>query len=841
MIRLAGIAVLLVCIAVVGLPLFSASGPSVGAPVLTPSAITAGTVSVVRVSSLITSGSGPAVLGAGVNLLQVDANGNALATLGTLNDNGVNGDVTAGDHVFSGLFTFNQSAPGTIRLQASAAFTGVLRRVRSTITPLEVLPAGVPLGSRYLPNSQIVADASGREMPCDQVLAFFQPGTSMAAINTLVSTIGGSVIGFLPGSQLHTWQIQIPCTSAQGIQSAVNALESSPIVAGAQPNAIVHTTGVVPNDDRFRPCQAGTTLSNGSPCLVFSAAPELLAIHADAAWAITQGLSPNSNLNLAYPGPIIAIVDTGVDYTHEDLSAPGKVIKGRNVIANSNDPMDDFGHGTGVAGVAAADGNNGIGIPGMSWASPIVAEKVLDNFGSGTDISVSEGIQDAVSRGAKIINLSLSNGTTESFSEGTAIAIDGANKAGALVVAGAGNSFCSQREFPAGFSSQTTFGGQTLNTTVLSVGGVDLSDNVASTNNGTQCQPDSGSNFGTWVDLYAPFFAVTAQAHQCQLNGCFNGDSYFFPSGTSFSTPFVSGAAALVWAANPQMSNTDVMNTLISTGDAGFPDPQGNTIVRLNAFTAVFEAAASHCTKCPQAPEVSVAPSDITAGPMVNMGVVGRLSTDLQPQSVHGVSVALSPIIGSNANIQSGKTIPIGYQVGVLYVLNTWDSYICCSPRSTGKGFFDSFSVSTSNVPYWQLAGLTGPLQLFAIPAADPLSALLPSPGQPHTCEVTSVSITGPETCPFDAGLIIGGQNQAGSTFANSLAGTEISLPSAFFFGNGGTNNTWLNFVLDTATPPDSDNLRPSWGVFHVFDITPICLNHQNPLGPPLMGTCTVT
>jgi hypothetical protein len=676
------------------------------------------------------------------------------------------------------------------------------------------------------------------------LLSFFLPCTSIAAINSLLSTIGGSVIGFVPGSQLHTWQIQIPCTSAQGIQTALSTLQSSPIVAGAQPNAIVHTTGVVPNDDRFRPCQPGTTLSNLEPCLIFSAAPELLAIHADAAWAITQGLSLNSNLNLAAnDGPIIAVVDTGVDYTHEDLASPGKVIKGRNIIANTNDPMDDNGHGTGVAGVAAADGNNGIGIPGMSWVSPIVAEKVLNNFGTGTDLSVSEGIQDAVMRGAKIINLSLTNGTTEAFSQETAIAIDGANKAGALVIAGAGNSFCSQREFPAGFSSQTTFGGNVLDTTVLSVGGVDLTDHVAISDgnaNGTQCQPDSGSNFGTWVDLYAPFFAVTTQAHQCQLFDCFNGENYFFPSGTSFSTPFVSGAAALVWAANPQMSNRDVMNTLISSGDSASHDPEGNPTTRLNAFTAVFKASAINCSRCPQAPEVTVATSDITAGPMVNMGVVGRLSTDLQPQSVHGVSLPLTPIIGSNANIQLGKTTPIGYQVGILYVLNTWDSYICCSPRSTGKGFFDSFSVSTSNAPYWQLAGLTGPLQPFFLPKGDPISALLPSPGQQHPCEVTSVTIVDPETCPFDAGLIIGGQDQTGATFSNSFAGTEVTLPSVFFFGNGAASNTWLNFVLDTATPPDSDNLRPSWGVFHIFDITPICLNNQNPLGPPLMGTCTV-
>ena len=208
----------------IGWPLPAAAGPSVGAPVLSPGAITSGTATVVRVSSLITSGSGPAVLGNGVNLLELDENGNVLATLGTLNDNGVNGDVTAGDHIFSGQFTFNQPTAGTINLQVSAAFSGMLRRVRSQISPLEVLPAGVPLDARYLPNSPIVSDADGHQMPCDQVLAFFKPGTDTSSINSLVSSIGGVVIGFLPGAQLHTWQIQLPCTDAQGLQDAVNAL-----------------------------------------------------------------------------------------------------------------------------------------------------------------------------------------------------------------------------------------------------------------------------------------------------------------------------------------------------------------------------------------------------------------------------------------------------------------------------------------------------------------------------------------------------------------------------------------------------------------------------------------
>jgi len=836
------------------------SGPSVGAPVFSASAITMGTSTVIRVSSLITSGTGPAVMANGVNLLQVDGNGDVLATLGVLNDNGVNGDLRAGDQIYSGQFTFSQATAGVIHLQVSAAFERTLKRVHSVISPLEVLPSGTPMILRFFSNSQIVTDVNGRQMPCDQVLAFIKPGTSIASIDSLVSGIGGTVVGFLPGAQLDTWQIQINCSGGQGVQNAVNRLLSSSIVVAAEPNYVVTASGVIPNDPGYKPCKLGTTLPDGQLCDLGSSAPELMQIRVDQAWAITQGLSTTSNLNTAYPGPLIAVVDTGVDNTQEDLAAPGKVIYGMNFVADpvNNNPMDDNGHGTGVAGVAAADGNNGLGIAGVSWASPILAEKVLNQFGTssiGTISTVAAGISHAVSHGAKIINLSLGNGMNRAPDIEVALAIDAANKAGALVVAGAGNDYCSQVEYPAGFGHQTTFGSTTLNTTVLSVGGLDFQSNVAvdlSVNPGaTQCQQESGSNFGPWVDIYAPFNAYTTQSHQCF--NCSTGANYAFRSGTSFSTPFVSGVAALVWAANPNMSAGDVMNTLLATADPIGLDPLGNNINQLDAFTAVFQAAAIHCTACPQAPEVSVTRSNIYVGPMVTVGVDGRGPSDLQNESVHGVSVPLTPIVGTTSTGHVTRLIPVGYQFGLVlspgdlpggiaYLFNTWDSY-------QSPGFYDSFSVSTSIAPYWQL-GIRGQIQPFSLPSQDPLSPLLaPFPGTDHPCEATAFPATAPVACTFNALFVLGGQNRGPSiqTFQTSLAGLTRSdgsapvLPGVFYFG-GGTpaTTTWLNFVLDTASSPNSDNRFPSSGVFHIFDITPLCLNYQNPvaLQPSIGPNC---
>jgi len=806
-----------------------------GIPVVNPGAITASVPATVTISTLVTGGSGGRGAPTSVFLEQVDAGGNLLATLGTLNDAGMNGDLYAGDQIFTGRFTFNV-APGTVWLRVSIAFTEISNLGRSGVTPLEVLPAGVPLAPQYFPNSQAVSDTNGREMPCDQVLALFMPGTSVAGITTLASGIGGVVVGFVPGAQLHTWQIQIPCTSAQGVQNAVNTLMASSLVIGAEPNYLVHTAGLVPNDPGFVPCQWGTALPDGRYCSTNSNAPELMLIRADAAWAITQGLSPTSDLGIPYPGPVIGIIDSGVDYTQEDLAGPGKVIKGRNFIDNTSDPMDDYGHGTGVAGVAAADGNNGLGIPGMSWASPIVAEKVVAANGFVNVALVPAAINDALSRGAKIINLSL-GGPRLQDTDVLASALDTANKAGALVVAAAGNDYCSQRIYPAGFSQQTILNGITYDTTVLSVGGIDLDSAVATTSTPSTCQPDNGSNFGSWVDLYAPWYAYTTQAHQCNLPACNVGERYSLAEGTSYAAPYVSGAAALVWAANPQASASDVMRTLLATAHAGALDPLGNRTKILNVLSAVFQAAATHCKACPETPEVTVGPSTIFTGPMVTVGVA-RGPNDFQNSSVHGVSLPLTPIVGASSTAPTGRTItvPLGYQVWVGYYLVTWDSYTCCSPRSaTGKGLFDSFSVSTSVVPYWQL-GLQDPISLFSIPSQVPLSALLPSPGQPHACEATAIPLSSP-VCSFNAGLVFGGQSQGTQLqwLDSSLAGAKFSLPAGINLFNV---NTWLNFVLDTASSPDSDNQFPSYGFFHILDITPLCLDNQNPAGPLLAGIC---
>ena len=804
----------------------------IGMPVSGPRAITAGVPTVVTVSALITNGNAGAEIPENVSLLQVDASGGVLANLGPLNDTGINGDLIAGDQIFTGQFPFNVASPGTIQLQVSAAFKGLPNRVRSISAILEILPSGVPIGPAHPPNSQLVSDGNGHQMPCNQVLVYFRPGTNVATINSIASSVGGQMVGFLPGRSVNTWQVQIPCNGALGVRDAVKGVSANPTVIAAEPNFVYEDIGVTPNDPYFS-CQPGFFDCNG---------PQLLQIGADKAWAITTGLGAN----LQTPPPIIAVVDSGIDYAHEDLSAKiwsspqdytvplGGTFSitcpagshGFNFVGQACDPMDDEYHGTATAGIAGADSNNGVGITGVSWMSPLMAVKSLDASGGGSEMDDSAGIEFAITNGAKIINLSW-GGTTNS--PGILAAIDDAVSAGRLVVAGAGNNYCNQPFYPAAYAAAptTTVNGVTFNTSVLSVGGVNLNGSVAADVGATPCATGaSGSNYGPWVEVYAPFTTYTTEPQNFSING----SGYNFFAGTSGSTPFVSGAAALVWAANPQLSAADVRNAILAgaVSIAGDVDPLGEQIKVLNVFNAVFQAAAQQCTACPQAPEVMIdAPSASVA-----VGVP-RGPNDTQNVSVHGISIPLAPITSSNA---AAAFYPPYYQVTFVYAFNSWDSYTCCSPRP--GGWFDSFSVSTSTAPYWEM-GLK-----------DPIPQLSPLPFLQIGCPLASSPVLLPYlNCPFVASFLIGGS--AAGTLFQSLGGVPfIHLPGQTLLGGKygaaplGPGVTWLNLVLDTATAPDADNLFPSWGTFQILDITPMC-GENNPLViPPIVPEfppCTPT
>jgi thermitase len=250
------------------------------------------------------------------------------------------------------------------------------------------------------------------------------------------------------------------------------------------------------------------------------------------------------------PSVIIASVDSGVDYNHADLA--GQVIKGYDYANNDADPLDDNGHGTHTAGTMAALTNNATGVAGIAGGCKILAVKVMDSSGAGSTSGIADGINYAVSHGAKVINLSLGG---PSDSQTLHAAIQQAVNAGVLVVAAAGNDGTTTMNYPAAYSE------------VISVGATDKTDARA-----------SYSQYGSWVSIAAPGSSILST---------YKGGQYATMDGTSMASPHVSAVAALVRSLHPTWSVSQVRQALVTTGDPCTGFESAPALRRLNAYKAL--------------------------------------------------------------------------------------------------------------------------------------------------------------------------------------------------------------------------------------------------------------
>ncbi|WP_088290439.1 S8 family serine peptidase [Kineosporia sp. A_224] len=243
----------------------------------------------------------------------------------------------------------------------------------------------------------------------------------------------------------------------------------------------------------------------------------------------------------------IAVVDTGVDVGHPDLV--GKVVDQYDTVTDTTDVTDGVGHGTFVAGVAAAATNNAKGIAGVGFNSSIVAVKVADADGFMSDVDVAEGIRKAADLGAKVINLSLGSSSSDTA---TSSAVAYAQSQGALVVAAAGNSGQegNPKFYPAAYPG------------VLSVGATDAKGHRA-----------WFSEHGTWVSMAAPGINIRATTPRVldPVLSIWAKPNYDNGNGTSFAAPMVAGAAALLAARAPGATAAQIKAALVSTAHGYTP------------------------------------------------------------------------------------------------------------------------------------------------------------------------------------------------------------------------------------------------------------------------------
>jgi thermitase len=314
------------------------------------------------------------------------------------------------------------------------------------------------------------------------------------------------------------------------VEEALAVLSRNPDIARAGPDRRVRLCAT-PNDPYFLTYQYNLSNRGGTLDISGSISLEMTAgadIKAGPAWDETRG----------DPAVVIAVLDSGVDMTHIELA--GKVVStGRDFANDDFDATDDNSHGTHVAGVAAADTDNGQGIAGVAWNAMILPVKVVEADGTGLYSWVIEGIIWAVDEGARVINLSLGGDEPDDFLED---ACRYAFEKGVIVVAAAGNEDASV-VYPAAYDRY-----------VLAVAATDANDQRA-----------SFSNTGPEVDVAAPGVYILGPCPQWYAGEGYL--PYLFVSGTSQATAHASGLAALILGVKPWLEPAEVMNIIRYTAD----------------------------------------------------------------------------------------------------------------------------------------------------------------------------------------------------------------------------------------------------------------------------------
>jgi subtilisin family serine protease len=403
----------------------------------------------------------------------------------------------------------------------------------------------------------------------NEFLVRFKASLSSDAVRSKIHQQGALLYQY--NARLNFYRITTPLfLEAEKLSVVFGGLKNDPEVEYIEPNAFRHLD-VLPNDPLFVQQWGLDNIgqSGGTPGA---------DIHAAELWDhITS--SPNS---------IIAVLDTGIDYGHEDLfpnlwKNPGEdwagLLPGHNgldddedgyvdnyyginILSHSGDPMDTVGHGTHVAGIIGAAGNNGQGIAGVNWKVQLLAIKFMSRDG-GTVADEIEGITyllERKERGAPIVAINASFGGDEySLFEREAIAA--AQAAGIIFIASAGNAATNSDgsgHYPSGYNLDN----------VISVAASDQNDRLA-----------SFSNFGVRsVDVAAPGVSILSTRP---------GEKYGRSSGTSMAAPHVTGLYALLQAALPEEGWVSLKHRVLAGSDPN-EDLAGKVLTggRVNAYQA---------------------------------------------------------------------------------------------------------------------------------------------------------------------------------------------------------------------------------------------------------------
>jgi subtilisin family serine protease len=368
----------------------------------------------------------------------------------------------------------------------------------------------------------------------DRILVQPKAPISPVALTRLHSAMKVEVLRTFEGIG-HLQVLRVP--DGETVPGLITRYQQSGLVEFAEPDFLVQAATTTPNDPKYLD---GTLWGlnnigqNGGTADADIDAPET--------WDV---LTSASNI-------VVAVLDTGVRYTHEDLAAnmwvnPSDGGHGFNALTGTNNPNDDNGHGTLMAGIIGAVGDNGLGVVGVAWGVQIMAAKCLDSTGNGSDSDLISCIDYARTNGARIINASLDSAA---YSQSLSNAIHSARNAGIIFVASCGNGPPSRNvdltpRYPSCYTIDN----------IVSVAYTDRNDALGFL-----------SNYGaTNVDLAAP----GDQVYSTYAN---SDTSYYPPSflnvaGTSYAAAYVTGAFALVLARYPAETYQQIIARVLNGTD----------------------------------------------------------------------------------------------------------------------------------------------------------------------------------------------------------------------------------------------------------------------------------
>lgn len=473
----------------------------------------------------------------------------------------------------------------------------------------------VALGGLMSVEQVLAAPPAWRE---GKILVQPRPGLSDGELDKVLNKHGGKAVGRLRNLNVH--MVSVP---AQAEEAVAKALARNPHIQFAEVDALL-PPDAVPNDPQY------------------GSAWHLSAVQASWAWDTSKG-----------DGVTIAILDTGVDAAHSDLSA--KLLTGWNSISKNTETADINGHGTAVAGTAAAATNNGLGVAGIAWNAKILPVRITNsNDGYAYFSDIANGLTWAADNGARVANISYDATSSSSIASAAAYM----RQKGGVVAVAAGNS--------------ATNPGYSDSPYMISVAATTSTDTRA-----------SYSNYGNYIDVAAPGSSILTTSR---------GELYQYWSGTSFASPATAGVLALIMAANPSLTPDQVESVLEQSAD----NVGGNDWDvyyghgRVNAFAAVQQAKQTVAVD-------STPPTVSLTWPTSGAKVQGLVTVGVNATDNVGVSKVVLKVNGQS--VATATTAPFQFSWDSTTLADggatlTAEAYDAANNQATA-----SVSVMVDNVP----------------------------------------------------------------------------------------------------------------------------------------------